>query len=139
MSRIGDRWAGWQPTKATLFWSCAASVVATMIIGFSWGGWTTGGSAREMADDAAASARHQLAAAICVDRFMRAPDAGIQLTALKDLSSYRQSSFIRDGVWAVMPDKKDAAYEVANQCAASLAALKPPATAEAAAPTVVAQ
>jgi hypothetical protein len=139
MSGLSNRWAGWQPTKATLFWSCAASVVATMIIGFTWGGWTTGGSAREMADDAAAGARHQLAAAICVDRFMKAPDVGVQLTALQDLSSYRQSSFIRDGSWALMPDKKDVAYEAANQCAAALAALKPVPTTEAAVPATVAQ
>jgi hypothetical protein len=139
MSGLSNRWAGWQPTKTTLLWACAASVVATMIVGFGWAGWSTGGSARKMADEAAAGARHQLAAAICVDRFMKSPDAGVQLTALKDLSSYRQSSFIRDGSWALMPDKKDVAYEAASQCAATLAALKPVATTEAAAPATVAQ
>jgi hypothetical protein len=104
-----------------------------MIVGFTWGGWTTAGTAREMAEDAASGARQHLAAAICVDRFMAAPDAGTQLAALKDLSSYRRSSFIRDGSWAVMPGKDSAGYDAASECADKLAALDVPTSTEAAA------
>jgi hypothetical protein len=139
MSGLGDKWAEWRPSKAALFWSCAGCIVATMIVGFTWGGWTTGGSAREMADDAASAAREQLAAAVCVERFMGSPDAGTQLAALKDLSSYRRSSFIRDGSWAVMPGKDSAGYDVANECADQLAALEVPASTAAAAETTAVQ
>jgi len=110
-----------------------------MIVGFTWGGWTTGGSAREMAKDAAAGARDQLASAVCVERFMGAPDAGAQLAALKDLSSYRRSSFVRDGSWAVMPGKDNANSNAASDCAATLATLEVPASAEAAPATTAAQ
>jgi membrane protease subunit HflC len=54
------------------------------VVGFSLGGWVIGGSAREMAEDSAAQARQELAAVVCVDRFMAAPDAGVQLTALQE-------------------------------------------------------
>ena len=70
---INQRWQGYRPTKTLLFWSCAGCAVATIIVGFAWGGWVTGGTARTMAEDAASSGRAQLAAAICVDRFKAQP------------------------------------------------------------------
>jgi hypothetical protein len=141
MSRIGEAWAGWQPGKAVLCWSCIATAVATIVVGFSWGGWVTGGTARSMAESTAQSARHELASALCVERFMRADDAVIQLTSLKEMPSFRQSSFIREGSWAVMPDGGQAPYQVASACAATLAALELPATdaAEDSTPEVIVQ
>jgi hypothetical protein len=63
----------------------------------------TGGSAREMAEDSAAQARQELAAVVCVDRFMAAPDAGVQLTALQEMTSPReQGKFVQDGGWAII-------------------------------------
>ena len=86
-----------------LFWACAGSVIVATIVGFSWGGWTTGGSAREMAENSAAQARQELAAVVCVDRFMAAPDVGVQLTALEEIeSSYAQSKFVEEGGWAMI-------------------------------------
>ena len=86
-----------------LFWACAGSVVVATIVGFSWGGWVTGGTAQEMAEDSAAQARQELAAVVCVDRFMAAPDAGVQLTALQEIERpYEQSKFVADGGWAII-------------------------------------
>jgi hypothetical protein len=100
----------YQASKTVLFWACAGSVVAATVVGFSWGGWTTGGSAQDMADKAAASARQEVAAIVCVDRFMGAPDAGVQLTALQDMtSSYAQGRFVQDGGWAIMTVDNSAA------------------------------
>ena len=40
---------------------------------------------------------------VCVDRFMAAPDAGDQLTALKEITtSYAQGKFVADGGWAII-------------------------------------
>ena len=56
-----------------------------------------------MAEESAAQARQELAAIVCVDRFMAAPNAGVQLTALKEItSSYAQSKFVEDGGWAII-------------------------------------
>jgi hypothetical protein len=100
---LSQRFEQYQASKAVLFWACAGSVVVATIVGFSWGGWVTGGSAREMAEESAAQARHELAAVVCVDRFMAAPDAGDQLTALKGMEgAYRQSKFVEDGGWAII-------------------------------------
>jgi hypothetical protein len=68
------------------------------------GGWVTGGTAREMAEQSAAQARQELAAVVCVDRFMAAPDMHAQLTVLKGMErSYQQGKFVEDGGWAIMP------------------------------------
>ena len=100
---LSRRFKEYQASKTVLFWACAGSVIAATIVGFSWGGWTTGGSAQEMAENSAAQARQELAAVVCVDRFMAAPDVGVQLTALKELErSYQQGKFVADGGWAII-------------------------------------
>src|SRR5687768_18605174 len=100
---LSGRFKDYQASKTVLFWACAGSVVAATIVGFSWGGWVTGGSAQEMAEDSAAQARQELAAVVCVDRFMAAPDAGLQLTALQEITSAStQGKFVQDGGWAVI-------------------------------------
>ncbi len=58
---LGRRWEGYRPSKGVWLWSCAGCIVATMVIGFTWGGWVTGGTATKMAADAAAGASAQLA------------------------------------------------------------------------------
>lgn len=127
---LSQRVQHYRASKAVLFWACAGSVVVATIVGFSWGGWVTGGNARDMAEDAAAQARQEMAAIVCVDRFMAAPDAGVQLTALKAISSSReQGKFVEDGSWAiVLPASSSTDYKVrandrkaAGLCAEELA------------------
>jgi len=98
-----QRFEQYRASKRVLLWSCAGSALLAIVIGFSWGGWMTGGSASSMAERSAAQARQELAAVVCVDRFMVAPDAGVKLAALKEItSSYGQSKFVEDGGWAII-------------------------------------
>ena len=98
-----QRFKEYQASKAVLFWACAGSVILATVVGFSWGGWVTGGSAREMANAAAAGARQDMAAVVCVDRFMAAQDALAKLTALQEISSpYAQANFVVDGGWSTI-------------------------------------
>jgi hypothetical protein len=100
---LSQRFQQYQASKAVLFWACAGSVIVATVVGFHWGGWVTGGSAQKMAEESAAQARQELAAIVCVDRFMAAPDAGVKLAALKEItSSYAQSKFVEDGGWAII-------------------------------------
>jgi hypothetical protein len=120
---FGQRVAAYRPTKGMLFWAAAAGAVATIVVGFAWGGWVTGGSAKRMAEAAAGSARDTLVAAVCVDRFQAGGDAQAQLAALKLLQGYNRSSFIEKGGWAVMPDKSTASRAATSLCADQLVAL----------------
>ena len=58
---IQQRWNELQPSKTMLVWSCLGSVVVALVVGFSWGGWVTGGTARDMAEDAGDESRWALA------------------------------------------------------------------------------
>ena len=138
---LSRRFKEYQASKTVLFWACAGSVIAATIVGFSWGGWTTGGSAQEMAENSAAQARQELAAVVCVDRFMAAPDVGVQLTALKELErSYQQGKFVADGGWAIIvPASSPTDYttrtddrKAAGLCAEELAKREMPAAGKAA-------
>ena len=137
---LSQRFDDYQASKTVLFWACAASVIAAIVVGFSWGGWVTGGTAQELAEDSAAQARHELAAVVCVDRFMAAPDAGVQLTALHEMTSARaQGKFVEDGGWAmIVPASSPTDYkarsdhrETAVLCAEELAKREMPASGEA--------
>jgi hypothetical protein len=127
---LGQRWEELQPSKTLLVWACVGSIAATLIVGFSWGGWVTGGTARGMAGTAGDEARGELASVICVENFMAAPDAAAQLVALKELSgSYQQRQFVEKGGWAVMPGKDAADRRAVDLCTRVLAAWEPGETA----------
>jgi hypothetical protein len=118
---LSRRWGDYQPSKTMLFWACAAAAVATMIIGFGWGGWVTGGTSRTMAASAAQEARGALASAICVERFMAAPDSAARLVELKAIPDiYKKRQFIEAGGWATMPGQTAADRDGAQGCAAAL-------------------
>ena len=136
---LSQRFKDYQPTKTGLFWACAGSVVLAVGVGFYWGGWVTGGSARDLAEDAASQARQELVAVVCVDRFMAASDADVQLTALNAItSSYARSKFVEDGGWTLLvPPGRSAEAglparrstderKAAALCAAELAKLEVP-------------
>ncbi len=101
-----QRFDNYQPSKSILLWACGMTAVATMVIGFGWGGWVTGGSALKTATAAGELANIELASAICVDRFRTAPDSAAKLVELKALSdSYKKRQFIEAGGWALMPGR----------------------------------
>ena len=86
----------------------AAGAVATVVIGFGWGGWMLGGSAKELADNAASSAVVAAIAPICADQFQRSADAVVNLTALRKTDTWQQAAYVEKGGWAVMPGSKAA-------------------------------
>ena len=118
--RLGRRWEAYRPSKAIWFWSCAACIVATVVVGFAWGGWVTGGTATRMATDAAEAGRAQLAAATCVFRFDQGPDATAQLAALKKADSYERGDMISKSGWATMPGDASPVSGAADICAQKL-------------------
>ncbi len=130
---LAQRWDRLQPSKGMVFWSFVAGAVATMIVGFSWGGWVTGGSAQAMTEKAAQQGHQELAAAVCAEHFAGAPDAHAQLAAFKDItSSYQRDKFVEDGGWATMPGASSATRQDASACADGLLKLELPPVKEAA-------
>jgi len=97
--------------------------VATIVIGFSWGGWVTGGTARDMADTSAQNAKTDLVASLCVAKFEAAPDAQAELVKLKKIDSWDQGDFVAKGGWSKIAGVKDVSG-IAGACANDLASLK---------------
>jgi hypothetical protein len=118
---LQQRWNAYRPSKEQVFWIGIGCIIATLVVGFGLGGWVTGGRAQNMAAEAATSARHELAASVCADEFMRAADARARLEKLKGLQWYERDDLVAAGGWATMPGEKEANSVVAEMCAARLA------------------
>jgi hypothetical protein len=123
---LSQRFDDYHPSKTALFWSCAGCIVATMIVGFTWGGWLTGGTAKEMAADSLEEGRAEVAAAVCVEEFMQGADAGMQLASLKETrSAWQRENVIEEGGWAVVAGQED--DDAAELCAERLMEMEAPA------------
>jgi hypothetical protein len=98
--------------------------LATVIIGFGWGGWTLGSTAKELASKGASSAVIAALAPICVDKFRHAAGAEANLAELKKVSSWQQASFVEKGGWATLPGSDEVNSSVARACADLLGKLE---------------
>ncbi|MGB2598318.1 MAG: hypothetical protein WBC87_25765 [Pseudolabrys sp.] len=101
-----------------------AGFLATVVIGFGWGGWTLGGPAMKMATQSANSAVVTALAPICVDKFQHAAEAKATLVELKAIDSWKQDTFVEKGGWATFPGTESPNRNVAEVCAKMLNALK---------------
>jgi hypothetical protein len=106
-----------------LFQGAVIGALATMLVGFYWGGWKLGSTATEMSRVSAMEAKVNALAPICVDRFKQASTAQENLIGLKKESSWRQGEFVEKGGWATFggasPDTS-----VARACADLLSSMK---------------
>jgi len=96
--------------------------VATVIVGFSWGGWVTGAKAEVMVRDEAKAAVIAALAPICVEQSRQDPAAAATLAKLKDTSKYQRSDVLMDAGWATMPGSDGPVRAVASACMEKLAA-----------------
>lgn len=119
-------WRDYRPSKVTWFWSCLACVVAALVVGFTWGGWVTGGTAEAQAAEARLEGRAELAATICVARYVDAADAAVQLAALKDESRWTRNDTIAAAGWATPLGVEEPVRGAANLCADRLVAMDLP-------------
>jgi hypothetical protein len=107
-----------------LLQGAAAGAVATLVVGFNWGGWVTGGTAKDMVQRSTSSAVVTALSPICVDKFQHSAEAAVNMVELKKVSSYQQGPFIEKGGWATLPGSDNANSAVARACAEMLDNLK---------------
>jgi alpha/beta superfamily hydrolase len=113
---LGQRWRELQLTKTAVFWSCVASAIVTMVIGFSWGGWVTGSTARSMAELTGDSAVVKRLAPICLVRFEQDPDKAQKLKVVKGTDTWQRGEYVKKQGWATMPGEREADGKVADEC-----------------------
>lgn len=98
-----------------------AGAVACALVGFIWGGWVTGATAREDAEDAAREARVSALANICVYRFRNQEDAGAALARLAKASFWERTDIVVKSGSAALAGSTEADRDVARACAETLA------------------
>ena len=109
--------------KPTL-WGVAVGVVGTMIVGFSWLGWTLGSTAERMALERVNAAVVVALTPSCVTGFMQQPSAAAKLAEFQKIDSWKQREFIEAGGWATLRGEKTPNSGVASACAEELAKAK---------------
>jgi hypothetical protein len=106
---------------STILWSAAGGAALAMVVGFSWGGWVTGGSARTAQTSASHDAVVVALAPICAERFRGQTDAATKIAELTKSSSWDRGNVVAKSGYATMPGSKDADSDVARACGEMLA------------------
>lgn len=113
---LGQKWSAARPTKTVVVWSWIASIIVTMIIGFTWGGWVTGGTAQKMADVIGEDAVVKRLAPVCVVQFDQDARKDQKLKGLKDTGTWEQTDYVKKQGWATMPGEREPDSKVAGEC-----------------------
>jgi pimeloyl-ACP methyl ester carboxylesterase len=96
-----------------------------MVIGFSWGGWVTGGTAIKLADERADTAVVAALTPICVEKFLQNSEAKANLAVLQKISTtWGRGDYLEKGGWATRPGATASDYHLARACAEKLAQAK---------------
>ena len=111
-------------SRTRLLQGIAIGAVASMVIGFSWGGWVTGGTAIKLADEQANSAVVAALTPICVEKFLQNSDAKANLAVLQKTNTWEQGDYLEKGGWATRPGATASDYHLARACAEKLAQAK---------------
>ena len=104
-------------------WGAAGGAVVLAVIGFTWGGWVTGGTAQKMAEEMAENAVVDRLAPICVEQYNQDSEKDQKLKKLKETKSWERDDYVEKQGWATMPGEKEADSKVAGKCAELLAEL----------------
>jgi hypothetical protein len=102
-------------SRTRLLQGIAIGAIATMIIGFYWGGWVTGGTAKRLASAATTDGQMSVLVPLCVAQFMAVDGA---VTKIKVTPSYNHDDVVREFVKTVAGTQMD--YSFARLCATAV-------------------
>jgi hypothetical protein len=87
-----------------------------MIVGFSWGGWVTGSTARSMATVTGEDAVVKRLAPICVVQSTQDPGKALKLKEVQATDTWQRGDYVKKQGWATMPGEKEPDGKVADEC-----------------------
>jgi hypothetical protein len=90
------------------------------IVGFTWGGWVTGGTADDMAS---AMARDDVVAAmvpVCLDIARTDPERADKLATIKAATTYKRREAVMAAGWATVPGTEGPDRDIAQACLTAL-------------------
>ena len=115
-------------TTKPLIQGAVIGAVACAILGFTWGGWVTGSTARKDAGVAAHNATVAALAPLCAERFRAQGDATAQMAELAKTSTWARSSLVEKSGFAALPGSKTGDSDIARACVELLMAPATPKT-----------
>ena len=99
-----------------------AGGIATMIIGFNYGGWYLGSSAETLANKQSNAAVVAALVPVCVSQSQMDPESVAKLKTFSAIkSTYEQRDFVMKAGWATMPTADQPDRSLAGACADALA------------------
>ena len=104
-------------------WGAVGGAIVLAFVGFTWGGWTTGGAAAQMASNAASDAVTARLAEICVAQYEHDGERAEKLAELMKLDTWKRSDQVEKLGWSTMPGETKANSQVARKCADELSKL----------------
>ena len=106
-----------------LLQGAAVGVVATIFVGFFWGGWSLGSTADRMANQRSELAVIAALAPVCADKFRALPDAEAKKVALSKIDSWkRRDEFPKEFV--TLPGESNPSSALVDACYTLLVAPK---------------
>lgn len=101
-------------------WGFVAGSIVTMIVGFSWGGWSTGSTTDRVAMERSTAAVTAALLPVCLEKSKADPAGTKKLVALKALTSTydQRDAVLKDG-WASVGET-EGNRDVAEACASQL-------------------
>lgn len=103
-------------------YGAAAGAVALAIVGFSWGGWVTGGTARQMSADATVLAVATSLTPYCLERSRNDPNAAATMAELETTTGFNRTSIVQKAGWATPLGEDRPNTALARACERALAA-----------------
>ena len=101
----------------------AVGAVATIFVGFYWGGWSLGSTAEKMATEQSKLAVVAALAPACAEKFRAQPDAAAKIIALSKVYPWnRGKDFPKELV--TLPGETGSSSDLADSCHALLMAPK---------------
>ena len=107
-------------TKPALVGAAAGAVVLA-ILGFTWGGWVTGGTAQDMADKQIQSAVASALTPYCVLKSQTDPNRVAVQGELDAASNYQHQTIIEKAGWATPLGEDAPSHQLARSCLTALA------------------
>ena len=90
------------------------------VVGFSWGGWVTGGTSN---DRAVAMSRNDVVASmvpVCLDMARSDPARADKLATIRAASTYQRRDALMEAGWATVPGTDTPNRDIAQACLAAL-------------------
>lgn len=94
--------------------------VFVAIVGFTWGGWVTGGGANKMAMDMAHDDVIAALVPVCVDMSRSDTDRASKIATIEEASTYQRRSALMETGWATVPGSEEPNRDLAQACVTAL-------------------